>query len=456
MSQVSRQLWWTGELQLDQGVGCPVGALTYTPTATSGVMKAGVTYHSVEYFADLGVTDMTLPHQLPGMDGSNPAYTPFGGANHSDYVWLGQQYHDRALNYTGTPINLHLLVNLHGYVAPGTGTGHPAPFAGAAPQKNWLDDDDFWNNTVLVGITTLAHQCADLGYKGLAFDEELSSSNDGWSYAGFKLNFPTSTLTQAQAEAKAYQRGQTWGQAIVAGQQMVPGSQPLEYTTYESSMWPRGWDNFVHTHTSNNPTFPIYTPTLQHYFYKGVLESAHNLSHVWFINASFYFPAYFPAAFTYPWTYNGRQYDRWEWSTVDFDRHEVNLFWDSFLTPGTDRSKIDIVPFFSIPAYPGEATTSVDTVAGQWAPSIRQDVAPNPTNTPPFVGASGKPVPFFGVFCYSTSSQSFDWSPYRDGLRSAVQISTGSGTTTTPVVLTATVTDSGGNSTTQTLTISKG
>lgn len=368
---------------------------------------------------------MILWEGLPGQNNGGPAdYHPLGdpllSMDHLDHTGDFKFVAAEGLRHG---VKVHLGTKMHGYVAPGT-VAHPAPFNGAAPQHDWLTDDVYWNSTILVGIRTMARQAKTAGYSGLFFDEELSSSNDGWSYAGYKLAFPASTLTQAQAEAAATARGKSWMQAIVSEFPEV------EYTNYSASSWPSGYSNYMRF--KNNP---IYPPSLQNYFYKGVL-SAPGYAHVWFLNADFYGGQYFPAL-PIPLPYGGKLYDRWQWGTVQFDRDQTNKFWDTFLDPATDRTKVDIVPFVAIAQietgqYDAYKTKSLSMVGEQIVPSIKQNINPGQ-----------RPVPLFGHYAYGSQAEVFDYSPYRPALRDAtgvartvdVTISDGVSTVTVPVTI---------------------
>jgi hypothetical protein len=353
---------------------------------------------SFAYWADLGVSDMILWTGMPGQNNGGPAeYSPLLGASEGDAKFVAAQANRRG-------IQMHIGCEMHGYYGSGTQRpAHPAPFNGASPQRDWLTDDAYWNGTILVGAHTMAKRAKVCGYTGVFYDEEISSNNDGWTYAGYKAAFPTSTLTNDQANTAAFNRGRSWMQAHIAE---FPN---IEYTNYSASSWPRGWSNFLRT--KNNP---IYTPSLQNYFYKGAL-SVPGYKHVWFLNADFYGGQYFP---THPYTYDGKTYDRWQWGTVQFDRDQTKKFWDTFLDPATDRTKVDIVPFIAIPQIEGGQyeqykTKTVSMVTEQIVPSILQTINPNE-----------RPVPLFGHYCYSDSADKFDFAPYRDALRKATTTTT--------------------------------
>lgn len=402
------------------------------------------------YWADLGFSDMLMNTGLPGTNGGPPAaWAPFGGANNADYKFVVNQA-------KAAGMNLILATKMHGNYAGAT-PAHAAPFnpAPGGAIKDWLTDTAF-QATLLTGAHTLARWAKENGYIGIFTDEEISSSNDGWTYAGYKAAFPASNLTQAQAEQAAYQWGKQWGGALVAE---FPG---LEIHNYSASSWPSAWSNLWRTNFTNNP---IYTPSLQNWFYKGVL-SVVGYAHAYFWNADFYGGQYFPATPT-PFPFNGKLYDRWQWGTVQFDRDQFHRFCfgpnnvagGGWLDATTDPAKVDIVPFVAIaPIEPGStnpnyATKPLSTVAEQIAPSIKQNINPGQ-----------RPVPLFGHYAYSNEADAtlgktaagapivnpnvFDFSPYRAALRDAVGIISSS-----PITVTVKVTDAAGHVTSQPVTI---
>lgn len=365
---------------------------------------------------------MILWTGLPGMNNGGPAaWSPFGGANNADYKFVAAE----GLRHG---IKVHLGADMHGYYGT-PGPPHPLPFnpAFTGGQKDWLFDDTYWNGTILVGAHTLGRWTKENGYAGVFFDEEISSSNDGWVYSGHNAVFPGHT--QAQCEAAATARGKSWMQALVAE---FPG---IEYTNYSASIWPTGWSNFWRTTYTN---VPAYTPSLQNFFYKGAL-SAVGYSHAWFFNADFYGGQYHDTA-THTYTYAGKTYDAWQWGSVQFDRDQTHKYWDTFLDPATDRTKVDIVPFIAIAqietgqsqAY---ATKPFTMVNEQINPSITQNVHPGP----PYVGGDNHAVPLFGHYAYGNQADmtighnpdgtvktnpGFDYSPYRTPLRTMTAVTT--------------------------------
>lgn len=373
------------------------------------------------YWADLGFSDMLMWTNLPGSNGGPPAvWAPLGGANNGDYKFVVNQAKTAGMN-------LILSTKMHGYYGVTVPT-HAAPFNppyGSTVQRDWLTDTAHQAN-LLTSAHTMARWAQENGYLGVFYDEEISSSNDGWTYAGYKLMFPTSTLTQAQAEQAAYNFGRAWMGAHVVE---FPG---LEYHNYSASYWPSGWSNFWRTNYTNSP---ISGPSLQNFFYKGVL-SALGYGHVYFWNADFYGGEYGPATANNTYTYAGKTYDRWQWGSVQFDRDQVKAYWSTFLDAGTDLTKVDIVPFIAVAqiengqsqAY---ATKPLSTVSGQIAPSINQKPSGNNSGLP-WRAEPTKPVQLFGHYAYGSQAETFDYAPYRDVLRLTVQATT---TTVVPVTL---------------------
>lgn len=397
------------------------------------------------YWADLGFSDMLFWTGMPGMRGGPALSTTslFGGASNGDYVFVANQA-------KAAGMNLILGCAAHGDFVSGAVPPHTPPFApdGANVARDWLTDAA-WRTTIVASFRQLARWAKATGHVGIFTDEEISSSNDGWTYAGYKLQFPASTLTQAQAEQAAYDLGK------LAMQGMVAEFPDIEWHNYSASSWPGAWSAFWRSNYTITVAAPG-TPSLQNWFYKGAL-SVVGYKHVYFWNADFYGGQYHTTA-SNTYVYNGKTYDSWQWGSTQFDRDGFKRFCfgpsgvagGGFLDATTDPAKVDIVPFIAIaPIEPGSTnpnyqTKPLSTVTGQITPSINQrpggqNNQPTP-NGQPWHTEPAKPVVLVGHYAYGNEADvwigtnpdgthklgaAFDYSPYRTALRDMVGVSAG-------------------------------
>jgi hypothetical protein len=84
----------------------------------------------------------------------------------------------------------------------------------ATPMKDWFDDAG-WSNTVLPKVSDLAAAARQLGFAGIAFDQELYPQLGGATTASWSWNYPGNTHSEDQVRAKAKQRGQQLMRTIV-------------------------------------------------------------------------------------------------------------------------------------------------------------------------------------------------------------------------------------------------
>jgi hypothetical protein len=104
------------------------------------------------------------------------------------------------------------------------------------PWAEWFDEVA-WSNNVLPNMKNLAAGAKQLGFVGLAFDEELYGTQAGppgdWNW-----NYPTNTHSEAEVRAQVKLRGAQMMQSIVAG---FPGAE----VAVIGFRLPEGWEELV-------------------------------------------------------------------------------------------------------------------------------------------------------------------------------------------------------------------
>jgi hypothetical protein len=102
------------------------------------------------------------------------------------------------------------------------------------PFTNWYDNAGW--TTISARIGELASAARQLGFAGVAFDEELypgAGSPGTWEW-----NYPGNTHSEAEVRAQVKARGRQLMAALVGG---FPGLEIVDYGTY----FPEGWEEYV-------------------------------------------------------------------------------------------------------------------------------------------------------------------------------------------------------------------
>jgi hypothetical protein len=182
-------------------------------------------------------------------------------------------------------------------------------FNDATPLKNWFDDAG-WSNTVLPKMRDLAGAARLLGFAGLAFDQELYSSNATWNW-----NYPGNDHPEDQVRAKARQRGHELMKAIVGA---YPG---VELVAYDVEL-PESWEELVQKVV--NGKNDAFAPRLDIDFWDG-LSSVEGYGAIRLIDAVFYKTPHlgtWESAFQYQYnrlySYLSRRLSNWNYASSRF------------------------------------------------------------------------------------------------------------------------------------------
>jgi hypothetical protein len=107
----------------------------------------------------------------------------------------------------------------------------------ATPLVDWFDDAG-WSGQVLPRMRDLAAAASQLGFAGLAFDQELYAQRGGVETATWSWDYPGNTHTEAEVRAQARQRGEQLMATIV-------GAFPdVELAVYHFG-FPGDWEELV-------------------------------------------------------------------------------------------------------------------------------------------------------------------------------------------------------------------
>jgi hypothetical protein len=103
----------------------------------------------------------------------------------------------------------------------------------ATPLKDWFDDRG-WSELVLPKMAEAAAAARQLGFAGLAFDQELYPQKGGATTASWNWNYPGNTHSEAQVRAKARQRGREL-MSVLTGS--FPGIELMAYHVHLPDTW---------------------------------------------------------------------------------------------------------------------------------------------------------------------------------------------------------------------------
>jgi hypothetical protein len=107
----------------------------------------------------------------------------------------------------------------------------------ATPLEEWFDDAG-WSAEVLPAVRDLAAAARQLGFAGLAIDQELYPQQGGVETATWAWNYPGNVHSEAEVRAKAKQRGEQLMSAILDG---FPGAELAVYWAF----FPGDWNDLV-------------------------------------------------------------------------------------------------------------------------------------------------------------------------------------------------------------------
>lgn len=147
----------------------------------------------------------------------------------------------------------------------------------ATPLKEWFDDPG-WADVVAPTVRDLALGARQLGFAGLAFDQELYPQAGGVSTATWSAGYPGATHSLDEVRSKAKARGSQLMTAILEG---FPAVKLLAYAT----KFPGSWEEVVQQEV--NDIDDPFGGSVQIDFWDG-LTAVDGWSSVNFLNATFY------------------------------------------------------------------------------------------------------------------------------------------------------------------------
>jgi hypothetical protein len=103
----------------------------------------------------------------------------------------------------------------------------------ATPLKDWFDDRG-WSDLVLPKMADAAAAARQLGFAGVAIDQELYPQRGGVTTATWDWSYPGNSHTEPQVRAKARQRGQELMRALTKS---YPGIELLAYHVHLPETW---------------------------------------------------------------------------------------------------------------------------------------------------------------------------------------------------------------------------
>jgi hypothetical protein len=140
----------------------------------------------------------------------------------------------------------------------------------ATPLVDWFDDHG-WSTYVIPNLTALARAARQLGFAGVAFDEEQYNGGT-WVW-----NYPGNTHTEVEVRAAVRQRGAQMMRALLDA---FPGVDIIDYGTY----FPDGWNELLQQEVNHAPD--NYAPSVQVNLWDG-LTSVDGYGAIRFMDATF-------------------------------------------------------------------------------------------------------------------------------------------------------------------------
>lgn len=147
----------------------------------------------------------------------------------------------------------------------------------ATPLKEWFDDEG-WSGVVVPRMRDLAKAAKEMGFAGIAFDQELYPQAEGVTTATWSVGYPGGTHPPEQVRAKARERGAQVMGALIEG---YPDLDLLAYAT----QFPESWEEEIQREV--NGIQNALDGSLQIDFWDG-LTSVEGWNSVHFLNATFY------------------------------------------------------------------------------------------------------------------------------------------------------------------------
>lgn len=166
------------------------------------------------------------PHEFTGDDGPLPARREFDLQRRLRDSRVVERLRDRGMK-------AYLGVYLSGYWNPRT------------PLAEWFDDRG-WSETVLPRMGQLAAAAGDLGFAGVAFDQELYPTDGGVETATWDWRYPGVRRSERQVRAEARRRGREIMQSLLAE---FPG---VELMAYDVQL-PGSWGEVVQREVNGRP-----------------------------------------------------------------------------------------------------------------------------------------------------------------------------------------------------------
>jgi hypothetical protein len=181
----------------------------------------------------------------------------------------------------------------------------------STPLADWFDESG-WSNLALPKMRDLAGAASQLGFAGLAFDQELYPQHDGTASATWDWDYPGNTRSEQVVRAKARQRGR---QLMAAMVDAFPG---LELLAYDTKL-PESWGERVQEHVNDDES--AYKSALFIDFWDG-LSSVEGYRAIRLSDATFYKTPHlgnWDSAFQYhynsQYSYLSRRLSNWEYAS---------------------------------------------------------------------------------------------------------------------------------------------
>jgi hypothetical protein len=130
----------------------------------------------------------------------------------------------------------------------------------ATPLRDWFDDAG-WSDAVLPAVSNLAAAARQLGFAGLAFDQELYAQFGGAMTATWDWNYPGNTHTENEVRAQARKRGSELMRTI------VDEFPDVELVAYDVRI-PETWGELVQKEVNGYEN--AYGPRLDIDFWEGI------------------------------------------------------------------------------------------------------------------------------------------------------------------------------------------
>jgi hypothetical protein len=202
----------------------------------------------------------------------------------------------------------------------------------ATPLKDWFDDRG-WSSLVVPKMADAAAAARQLGFAGLAIDQELYPQRGGVTTATWDWDYPGNSHSEPQVRAKATQRGR---ELMAALTRSFPGIELLAYHVH----LPETWRELVQEKV--NGIKRAMDPLLHIDFWDG-LSSVEGYGAIRLVDATFYKTPHvgsWEPAFQYHYnklySYLSRRLSNWDYAS---SRLFVSPF--SWISPGPRGSAYD-------------------------------------------------------------------------------------------------------------------